>query len=94
MFRTYQNALWQTQKLPTSDKRASGPRKRGGPPTLLTEAEVLECRARNEFHGDDWPDWKLADHYGTSLQYMHRLLGYIVRGNLIAKPEHANPTSN
>lgn len=92
MLRTYQNALWQTHKLPTDDKRASKPRKRGGPETLLTEAQVLECRARHEFF--NWNHLKCVRHYGTSDSYMRNLLGYIVRGNLIAKPEHANLTSN
>lgn len=92
MYRTYQNALWQTQKLPTEDKRASEPKERGRPPSKLTPEQVLECRARHEFH--NWNMLKCVRYYGTSTPYMRNLLGYIVMRHLVAKPEHANITAN
>ena len=88
MYRTYQNALWQTQKLPKATDRKHVEINRGRPPTLLTVEQALECRARHEFHG--WEDYQCADHYGTTLIYMQRFLNYETRVSLIAKPEHAN----
>lgn len=92
MFRTYQNALWQTQKLPTADRSHKEPGKRGHPPTKLTDEQALECRARHEFFG--WTPLKCQRHYGTSATYMRSLLGYVTRNKLLAKPEHANIETN
>jgi hypothetical protein len=88
MFRTYQNALWQTQKLPKGTDRKASSNNVGRPPALLSEEHALECRARHEFH--NWEDYQCADHYGTTLTYMQRFLNYETRSHLIAKPEHAN----
>lgn len=93
MFRTYANALWQTQRLPReTDRKAGSDGKRGHPPTKLTAEQVLECRSRHEFH--NWNALRCSRHYGTSQEYMRNLLGYITRRDLIARPEHANLTSN
>ena len=89
MFRTYANALWQTQTLPKgTDKKACTEKRKGRSPGRLTDQQVLECRARHFFFG--WEDWYLADHYGTDLRYMKRLLEGVTHAHLIEKPEHAN----
>lgn len=88
MIRTFQNALWQTQTLPKGTDRKARSETRGRPPTLLTEQQVLEARARHEFFG--WPYWQCAKLYGTSKQYMRNLMAYQVRGHLIPTPADAN----
>ncbi len=87
MFRTYQNALWQTQILPKGTDKKSGGKRKGHPPTKLTEQQVLECRARSEFFG--WSLSHCAEHYKTQIQYMRNLLDYQVRSMLIPKPADA-----
>ncbi len=93
MFRTYQNALWQTQKLPkATDRKAKGEKKRNGPPTILTEQQVLECRSSHEFHR--WNVNMCHAHYQTTVKYMRKLLNYELRGRLIPTPEDANLGGN
>lgn len=91
--RTHMGTLWQTQNMPRgTDRKFAGEIKRGHPKTILTESEVLEARAKSEFF--HWTDEALADEFGTSVLYMSRLLDYIVRRKLIARPEHANIPAN
>lgn len=92
MIRTHANALWQTRNLPGGTDKKAASKKRGHPPTKLTAEQALECRARHEFF--EWSALRCARHYCTSQDYMRNLLGYIVRRDLIAKPEHANLPSN
>lgn len=54
---------------------------KGRPPTILTEAQVLEARALREFSGKSIS--VLARRYGTSDRYMRDLCDYVIRGNLI-----------
>lgn len=54
-----------------------------GSRTLMTDEQVLECRALHEFN--DWPPDELAERYGVSEQYMVKLLEYVVRSKLIPK---------
>lgn len=92
MFRTYQNALWQTQSLPKGTERKAKPEgKRGGPSTVMTEQQVLECRARHEYFG--WSIEKCYRHYDRPVQYMRNLLQYQVRSKLIPTPADANLSS-
>lgn len=86
--RTYANALWMTQNLPGELDRKVVERKRGGPSTLLSEDQVLECRARHEFAG--WSVSHCASNYGTTVSYMRQLLSYSLRSNLHAEPKHTN----
>lgn len=51
--------------------------------TLLTDDQVLACRAAHEF-GCDTPA-RLARQYGTSRDYMRALLSYETRSKLIPK---------
>jgi hypothetical protein len=51
---------------------------------LLTDAQVLECRTRWEFE-PGWSQTRLALHYGTSREYMGKLLEYATRSKLIPK---------
>jgi hypothetical protein len=51
---------------------------------LLTDAQVLECRTRFE-HERGWTMQTLAIEYGTSREYMRRLLEYQTRSKLIPK---------
>jgi AraC-like DNA-binding protein len=51
--------------------------------TLMTDDQVLECRARHEFDG--WSRQRLASAYGVSVEYMRRLLDYTVRSKLVPK---------
>lgn len=91
MYRTYQNALWQTQslsKLATARKAKPEKDNKGPSNTLLTEQQVLECRARHEFF--NWTSARCAKYYGTTSSYMYQLLDYRLRSKLIAKPHHAN----
>lgn len=52
--------------------------------TLMTDAQVLECRARYEFEAG-WTPPRLARHYGTSIDYMRNLLAYQTRSKLVPK---------
>lgn len=52
--------------------------------TLMTDAQVLECRARYEFE-TGWLPKRLAQEYGTSAAYMYQLLSYQTRSKLIPK---------
>lgn len=52
--------------------------------TLLTDAQVLECRSKYEFE-TGWTPRALAAVYGVTGAYMSRLLGYDVRSKLIPK---------
>lgn len=74
-----------------TDRKPAAEVKRGHPKTLLTEQEVLECRAKHDFF--HWTVEALSDEFGTSTLYMRRLIDGVVRANLIAKPEHANLTN-
>jgi hypothetical protein len=49
----------------------------------LTDAQVLECRARFEFEG--WSIERLMEEYGTTRRYMRELVEYLVRSKLIPK---------
>ncbi len=51
---------------------------------LLTDAQVLECRTRWEFESG-WSQTRLALHYGTSREYMGKLLEYATRSKLIPR---------
>lgn len=52
-------------------------------PTLLTDAQVIECRGRYEFQG--WTRTQLAEHYGLSREYLSVLLTYRNRSKLYPK---------
>lgn len=86
--RTCAQAVWMLQNIGANLRKPKPPAKRGGPATLLTEAEVLECRARHEFAG--WTPLQCSSWYGPSVHYMRRLLAYEVRSRLYAEPRHAN----
>lgn len=88
MFRTYQNALWQSQTLPGAGDRKTTERKRPAPRSDLSDEIVLEMRSRHEYHC--WTTLKVSRHYGINQQRTRNLLDYQTRGNLIPKPEHAN----
>lgn len=47
---------------------------------LLTDEQVIDCRAFYEFDG--WPVDRLAEVYGTSRVYMRDLLDYKTRSKL------------
>lgn len=51
---------------------------------LLSDAQVLECRARSEFE-PGWTLERLALTYSTSREYMRALLEYTVRSKLIPR---------
>lgn len=86
--RTHYGATWMLQNIGVGQSKAKAEQRRGGPATLLTDEQVLECRARHEFAG--WSTVQCAKHYGPSVAYMHRLLAYEVRSRLYAEPKHAN----
>lgn len=86
--RTHANGLWMAQNLPGQLSKKAVERKRGRPATLLTEEQVLECRARHEFAG--WSAVDCAKHYGPSVHYMHQLLSYSIRSRLYAERKHLN----
>jgi hypothetical protein len=86
--RTHANGLWMTQNLPGKLDKKPVSRKKGRPATLLSEAQVLECRARHEFA--DWSVAHCASYYETTASYMRQLLSYSLRSNLHAEPKHAN----
>lgn len=52
--------------------------------TLMTDAQVLECRRRYEFE-TGWDRQRLADHYGVGGEYMRALLSYAVRSKLFPR---------
>lgn len=85
---TYANCLWMTQNLPGKQEKKPVERKRGRPATLLSEAQVLECRARHEFA--EWSVTDCAKYYDTTVSYMRQLLSYTLRANLHAEPKHLN----
>lgn len=93
IIRTYSGALWHGQSINNQTaSKAKAEKRPGHPPTILSEEEVLECRARHEFFG--WSLNRCASTYQTTTRYMRQLLDYQVRGKLISKPEHANITAN
>jgi hypothetical protein len=63
----------------------------GAPPrafkTLMTDAQVLECRALAEFEGKTTQE--LADRYGVKRDYMYKLLSYTTRSKLIPRQKPA-----
>lgn len=68
---------------PKTPAKASAPAKPAKPPKAqqMTDAQVLECREAHEFDGARIE--VLARKYGTTLDYMRKLLEYVVRGKLI-----------
>jgi len=56
--------------------------------TLMTDDEVLECRAAFEFGGATRA--QLAEKYGVSITYMRALLSYATRSKLIPRQHTVN----
>ena len=54
--------------------------------TLMTDEQVLECRADYEFNGVK--PQRLARRYGVTAAYMRALLDYATRSKLIPKQPH------
>jgi hypothetical protein len=77
-----------TQKLGGLSRQSPEPRgmhvKRGHPKTLLDDDQVRECRRLSEEEGKQ--AHVIARQFGTSTDYMRRLLSYELRSKVMPIP--------